>query len=93
MESKQRHNCGDNGKGWQICCVCGGRIHEAGCTSKQDWKKDCCAARHNRLADLGYTVGIDDSSMDMRTGENVLHLNLENPTNGLPEGFPRPKEY
>ncbi len=91
---KVRHNCGVDG--WAICCSCCGRVHQLGCTSKPDWRKDCCPERHNQLADLEYFVGIHDNSQHMR-GEYTIPMGnplreYQNPTPGLPKGFPRPKE-
>lgn len=89
-----RHLCGPP---WAICCVCGGRLHIAGCTSRHRWEKDCCPERHHRLADLGYLRGIDDSSQAMTGGDPArpgyaLSSTPQNPTR-MPEGFPFPKEY
>lgn len=50
---------------WAHCSVCGGRIHEADCTSKRNKKKDCCHARHKMLFDQGELVGRLDESMPM----------------------------
>jgi hypothetical protein len=35
--------------GWQYCGECNGRIHFPECTTKLNWKRDCCDERHNRL--------------------------------------------
>ena len=93
---KYRHTCGV--PEWPICCVCGGRIHQHGCTSKPNWQRDCCDARHKALYDAGYPRGIDDSSQ-ATWNDDPMHRGYartdapENPEPGLPEGFPRPKEY
>lgn len=62
-----RHECnkGANNVAWSICCVCEGRIHLPGCTSKRDRKKDCCEARHKMLAEQGHLFGLSDSSQPM----------------------------
>lgn len=69
-----RHNCSPNGN-WPTCVVCDGRIHFAGCTTKPDPKKDCCAGRHKMLHDAGQVRGIYDDSFLMWTPEhpNGLH--------------------
>jgi hypothetical protein len=61
----ERHKC--DKFGWSICCVCQGRIHLAGCTSRPNKQKDCCKARHVMLYDQGHRVGLDDSSQPMLT--------------------------
>lgn len=54
-----------NRTGWQICTVCGGRIHLPGCTTHRDADRDCCEARHLRLAASGETHGRVDASIPM----------------------------
>jgi hypothetical protein len=71
-----RHNCGL--PEWRICCVCDGRIHWEGCTSKRRASHDCCPARHKMLHDNGTTRGISDSSMAMWS-------------KAFPEGYHDPK--
>jgi hypothetical protein len=74
--TKQRHDCGvttghrktqDN---WVHCCVCNGRMHLEGCTSRKDKNKDCCPARHKMLHDAGQVRGIADDSMAMWSSEH-----------------------
>ena len=66
MQAK-RHQCGKaaNGRAWQICTVCDGRMHLTGCTARMDPAKDCCTARHKMLFEQGQTVGLNDSSQPM----------------------------
>ncbi len=42
-----------------------GRMHEEGCTTRKNFRIDCCEARHKALFDHGYTKGFADSSIDM----------------------------
>ena len=64
IKENKRHNC--KGKyDWPECCVCGGRIHLPGCTTKKNKYRDCCYERHKMLHDQGQTVGIYDSSVSM----------------------------
>jgi len=58
-----RHDCWR--AGWVECVVCGGHMHQQGCTSKRDPEKDCCQARHQMLHDRGHVVGLVDSSIPM----------------------------
>ncbi len=58
-----RHRCWDGG--WSECCICGGRIHLAGCTTRPNPDSDCCAERHQRLYDAGHLVGLYDASLPM----------------------------
>lgn len=62
-----RHDCSKavNGKYWHICPICDGRIHDDGCTTKRNPKKDCCPERHKMLHDAGNTKGLNDSSYFM----------------------------
>lgn len=62
-EVKVRHLCFK--QGWAICTACLGRLHQTGCTSKPDPKKDCCPARHKKLRDKGHKFGLDDKSVRM----------------------------
>lgn len=68
-----KHECNKwiNGKQWGHCCVCNGREHMPGCTSKKNPKIDCCNERHRALYLQGQTVGIGDSSQPMWDGECV----------------------
>ena len=64
----KKHDCKGNtiGKyGWDTCCVCGGRIHLPGCTTRKNKYMDCCEARHKMLYEQGQTMGIDDNSVPM----------------------------
>jgi hypothetical protein len=65
MGAKHRCNKSSNGVTWNLCIVCEGRIHNAGCTTKRDKSKDCCEARHKMLHDAGQTIGITDLSFKM----------------------------
>jgi hypothetical protein len=69
-----RHLCSTltNGKDWTHCCICDGRIHETGCTSRRDRHKDCCEARHKMLFDSGQTKGLSDTSFFMWSAEDLL---------------------
>jgi hypothetical protein len=69
-EKPKRHLCGQ--QGWAYCCVCDGRIHERGCTSRMNRMKDCCAARHKMLYDQGQTRGIGDESQAMWSEKNPM---------------------
>ena len=53
-----RHDCqrSTNGREWQICPVCDGRVHMAGCTARRNPKCDCCKRRHKALYEAGETV-------------------------------------
>lgn len=63
MPSGVRHLCFQNG--WATCTVCDGRLHQDGCTSKRNKKKDCCKARHKNLNAQGISHGIFDASRPM----------------------------
>lgn len=66
-----RHQCTNPGTNdWSHCCICDGRIHLDGCTSKRNRQKDCCPARHKMLHDQGHTRGLADSSFLMWTPEH-----------------------
>ena len=54
---------------WPHCCICDGRIHDEGCTSKRNKDKDCCPARHKMLHDQGVTRGMYDESQAMWSPE------------------------
>lgn len=75
-EEVMRHNCNIDGYGrrnaWQECTACGGRIHEQGCTSKLNPKKDCCRERHQNFIAQGQLVGIDDSAVTMTWWQDRL---------------------
>ena len=60
-----KDKCYGGKNGWHICTVCEGRIHDAGCTTKRNKYKDCCAERHELLNKMGITKGIADSSFPM----------------------------
>lgn len=66
-----RHECfrSTNSEDWHLCPICEGRIHETGCASKRDKKKDCCQARHKMLFDQGKTHGLVDRSYIMWSPE------------------------
>lgn len=58
-----RHDCGPRGE-WSHCCICDGRIHLDGCTSRRTLS-DCGPARHAFLFARGHVRGINDSSFLM----------------------------
>ena len=64
-----RHVCNAHGQ-WSHCCICDGRIHQEGCTSRMNPAKDCCPARHKRLHDAGQTRGLLDDSQAMWSPEH-----------------------
>ncbi len=55
-----RHDCAPKGH-WSHCCICDGRIHLDGCTSRRT-VKDCSPDRHKMLFDAGQVRGINDDS-------------------------------
>ena len=63
----KRHECNKmtNGNEWALCSACEGRIHDAGCTTKLNPKRDCCTARHWALHQSGQTVGLADAAEPM----------------------------
>jgi hypothetical protein len=63
-----RHQCGRDG--WHHCPICDGRIHEDGCTSKMDPRKDHCPERHKMLFDRGQIKGLSDDSFFMWSPEH-----------------------
>lgn len=62
-----KHLCNrmSNGTNWMHCCVCDGRVHEQGCTSRKNEHTDCCEARHKMLFDKGIRVGVCERSLPM----------------------------
>lgn len=64
---RQRHNCAADG--WSNCCICDGRIHLPGCTSRMDKRRDCCPERHKMLHDQGQIRGLYDDSQAMWSEE------------------------
>jgi len=62
-----KHKCWQmtNGRAWQHDCICNGRVHEPGCTSRKDKNKDCCPERHKMLHDAGHVKGLADDSFFM----------------------------
>ena len=68
------HRCNRtiNGRKWERCAACNGRVYLPVCTTKKHKKKDCCRARHEDLHASGQTVGVNDSSLDMLEGIDSL---------------------
>lgn len=66
-DKKIKHQCNKQNRNntWSTCCVCQGRLHEIGCTTKKNKHIDCCQERHQMLYDAGQRVGIDDNSLSM----------------------------
>ena len=63
-----RHFCGMDD--WHECCVCDGRIHLPGCTTRPRVDRDCCPARHKMLFNQGKLRGLADTSHLMWTPEH-----------------------
>jgi hypothetical protein len=57
--------CGYPKGQWPHCCICDGRMHLPGCTSRMNKQKDCCPERHKMLYDAGQVRGLTDDSMAM----------------------------